>query len=67
MGGTLDYGYLSTPTGILNIAEIVCLIFFYIKERIITIRLIESNLYKKKRNRFQFDSIKIEVPSFIDI
>jgi hypothetical protein len=29
--------------------------------------LIESNLYKKKRNRFQFDSIKIEVPSFIDI
>ncbi len=28
---TLDYGYVSTPTGILNIAEIVGLILYYIK------------------------------------
>ncbi len=26
---TLDYGYVSTPTGLLNIAEIVGLILFY--------------------------------------
>ncbi len=32
MSGTFDSGYLSTPTGILNIAEIVCLLLFYIKE-----------------------------------
>jgi hypothetical protein len=24
MAGRLDYAYLSTPTGMLNIAEIVC-------------------------------------------
>jgi hypothetical protein len=28
---TLDYGYVSTPTGLLNIAEIVGLILYYIK------------------------------------
>jgi len=26
MVGTMDYGYLTTPTGQLNIAEIICLI-----------------------------------------
>ena len=30
MVGTLDYGYLSISTGILNIAEIVCLILYFI-------------------------------------
>jgi hypothetical protein len=33
MVGTLDYGYLSTITGILNITEIVRLILFSRKKR----------------------------------
>jgi hypothetical protein len=50
MAGRLDYAYLSTPTGMLNIAEIVCWIFDYRKDRRwAMIRLIDYNLFDKKK------------------